>query len=70
MFQCSLNVETHCFPKKCFILSTEVDMMMTCDVVDIFPFQTIVSFFQELRDDMPSILADVFSILGKFEFLF
>lgn len=26
--------------------------------------------FQELRDDMPSILADVFSILGKLIFFF
>ncbi len=29
------------------------------------PLKAIVFVFQELRDDMPSVLADVFCILGK-----
>lgn len=37
---------------------------------DFQPKYRYLFFFQELRDDMPSILADVFSILGKSEVLF
>lgn len=36
-----------------------------CRNVCNVPLKAIVFVFQELRDDMPSILADVFCILGK-----
>lgn len=40
-----------------------INPLQPCTLFVMTPFD-----FQELRDDMPSILADVFSILGRYEF--